>query len=86
MQELPACLPLSSSRKWSFKLEREVVLLRDPVMRLWPVLYHETPSYNTLTAGWKAFSAANHIRQGDECTFEVENESEGIYRVRLNQR
>ncbi|XP_062168374.1 B3 domain-containing protein At4g34400-like [Alnus glutinosa] len=82
--ELPACLP--SSYQGRAKLQRRVVLLRDPAMRLWPVLYHERSCFRVLTNGWEAFSKANGIQPGDECVFGVESDSEGIYGVHIARR
>ncbi|KAK9278836.1 hypothetical protein L1049_028415 [Liquidambar formosana] len=78
--ELPMCLPSVSGK---MKMDRKVVFLRDPVMRVWPVLYHERSDTIVLTSGWEAFSRANNIRPGDKCVFGVESEPEGIYRVRI---
>uniref|UniRef100_A0A5B6YGL8 TF-B3 domain-containing protein n=1 Tax=Davidia involucrata TaxID=16924 RepID=A0A5B6YGL8_DAVIN len=78
--ELPTCLP-SISFKGRTRMERKVVLLRDPVKRLWPVLYHQKYGLKILTSGWEAFSKANNIQPGDQCVFGVENEPECIYRV-----
>ncbi|GLU14655.1 hypothetical protein SLE2022_312140 [Rubroshorea leprosula] len=76
---LPTCLPPSPSKRT--RIIRKVVLLRDPDMRPWPVLYHERSRFGILCSGWEAFSKANGIQVGDECVFCAERESEGIYRV-----
>lgn len=60
-----------------------VVLLRDPDMRIWPVLYHEKSAFKILTSGWEAFSKANNIKLGDECVFGVESDSESVYGVNI---
>ncbi|XP_057459987.1 B3 domain-containing protein Os01g0905400-like [Actinidia eriantha] len=79
--ELPACLA-SVSFKGGLRMQRKVVvILRDPVSRLWPVIYQEKYGLKVLTSGWAAFVKANSIRPGDECVFKVENGFECIYRV-----
>ncbi|XP_024929155.1 B3 domain-containing protein Os02g0598200 [Ziziphus jujuba] len=80
--ELPACLPYTSIMGRS-KMDRTVVVLRDPERRLWSVMYHETSSYCVLTSGWEAFTKANSVQPKDECVFVVENDSKGIYKVRI---
>ncbi|XP_018837147.2 B3 domain-containing protein Os01g0905400-like isoform X1 [Juglans regia] len=82
--ELPTCLPSSYHGKG--RMERRVVFLQDPAMRLWPVLYHERSGFTILTSGWEAFSKANGIQPGDECVFGVERASEGIYGVRIARK
>ncbi|KAL6997045.1 hypothetical protein U1Q18_007169 [Sarracenia purpurea var. burkii] len=78
---LPSGMPSVSFKRRS-RIERKVVvLIRDPELRLWPVLYHEKYGLKVLTSGWQTFVEVNNIRPGDECVFEVENESECIYRV-----
>lgn len=67
-------------------MQRKVVFLRDPAMRLWPVIYHERSCFRVLISGWEAFSKANSIRPGDECVFGVESDSEGIYGVHIAHR
>lgn len=64
-------------------MDRTVVVLRDPERRLWSVMYHETSSYCVLTSGWEAFTKANSVQPKDECVFVVENDSKGIYKVRI---
>ncbi|GMH31466.1 hypothetical protein Nepgr_033309 [Nepenthes gracilis] len=81
--ELSTSLPTFVGRgRPRTKLEK-VVVLRDPDMRLWPVLYHEKLCFKVLTSGWPEFSKANNVRPGDQCCFAIENEAEGIYRVRI---
>ncbi|KAJ4960606.1 hypothetical protein NE237_020516 [Protea cynaroides] len=71
--ELPTVSVLGKGKS---KRERTIVLLRDPDMRKWAVLYHERPGFRVLTRGWKAFARANHIQPGDVYIFGVENQSE----------
>ncbi|CAL5057315.1 unnamed protein product [Urochloa decumbens] len=62
--ELPKFLPGALKRKrhgWN------TMLLKDPMKRLWPVLYQENSVFVGFTAGWKYFVAANNLRAGDLC-------------------
>lgn len=58
-----------------------MVYLRDQSTRLWPVLYQEQDGLNQFISGWEAFSKANDVKPGDECVFQVESESDGVFRV-----
>ncbi|GFS39839.1 hypothetical protein Acr_00g0065200 [Actinidia rufa] len=78
---LPTCLASKSFKGWLRMKRKIVAILRDPVSRLWPVIYQEKYGLKVLTGGWEAFVKANSIRPGDECVFKVENEFECIYRV-----
>ncbi|KAJ4973737.1 hypothetical protein NE237_006911 [Protea cynaroides] len=78
--ELPKA---SVSQKMKPKMERQIVLLRDPAMRKWAVLLYEIPGFRFLTSGWEAFAKANNIQPGDVCFFGVENPSEGLLRVNI---
>lgn len=53
------------------------MLLRDPLRRLWPVLYVEE---TWLTSGWLDFQRANNIKQADE------NQSERIITVDIDHK
>ncbi|CAL4886888.1 unnamed protein product [Urochloa decumbens] len=62
--ELPKFLPGALKRKrhgWN------TILLKDPMMRQWPVLYQENSVFVGFTAGWKYFVAGNNLRAGDLC-------------------
>ncbi|KAL2346995.1 hypothetical protein Fmac_000995 [Flemingia macrophylla] len=65
--ELPKCLHVIKESR-----QKKIVLLRDPLRRLWPVFYHE--KLRLLTHGWLDFSRANKIEADDVCTFEAEAE------------
>lgn len=79
--ELPRRFPYPGTHRGRGQWDRKVVVLRDPEMRLWPVLYHESGGLKFFASGWEAFGKANNIQAGYECAFEVESETEGIYRV-----
>ncbi|CAA7394378.1 unnamed protein product [Spirodela intermedia] len=66
--ELPDPIPSILGRK---KLERKVVPLRDPDMRIWPVVYLESFRFLGFLGGWEAFVVGNGIREGDTCHFEM---------------
>lgn len=59
-------MPSCKSKK---KNENKVVILRDPSLRVWPVLYMENAKVVGFTAGWKDFAKANNLQQGDLCEF-----------------
>ncbi|KAI5329615.1 hypothetical protein L3X38_029012 [Prunus dulcis] len=82
-QELPMRLPIRMTYRGRPQTDRRVVYLRDPVMRLWPVLYIERNYFKTLASGWEAFSKANNIQPGDECVIGIENGVEGICSVQI---
>ncbi|CAN6279088.1 unnamed protein product [Urochloa humidicola] len=61
---LPKSLPDALKQK---KHGRNVIVLKDPMKRSWPVLYQENPVFMGFTAGWKYFVAANNLEAGDLC-------------------
>ncbi|XP_020203824.1 B3 domain-containing protein Os01g0905400 [Cajanus cajan] len=75
--ELARCLHVIRGIKES-RQKKMVVLLRDPLRRLWPVFYNE--KLLLLTHGWLNFSRANKIEPNDVCTFEAEAEAEDKYK------
>lgn len=84
--ELPSCLPSVSFRGRPIMERKVLVRLRDPVSRLWPVIYHEKQGIKVLVSGWEAFCKANRIQVGDECAFEIEDVSECIYKVSVDRK
>ncbi|URE49401.1 hypothetical protein MUK42_33591, partial [Musa troglodytarum] len=58
---------LLSLRSCLFILPRNIVTLRDPFDRLWPVMYHESIEFIGFANGWKDFTIANNIQQGNLC-------------------
>ncbi|GMP34036.1 hypothetical protein CsSME_00007085 [Camellia sinensis var. sinensis] len=84
--ELPNCLPSVSFRGRPIMERKVLVRLRDPVSRLWPVIYHEKQGIKVLASGWEAFCKANRIQVGDECAFEIEDVSECIYKVSVDRK
>ncbi|XP_012571721.1 B3 domain-containing protein Os01g0905400-like isoform X2 [Cicer arietinum] len=79
--KLPKSLSLPHPKR--LRMKRTVVLLRDPLRRLWPVLYVEE---TWLTSGWLDFQRANNIKQADVCVFQVENRSERIITVDIDHK
>ncbi|OQU85252.1 hypothetical protein SORBI_3004G204000 [Sorghum bicolor] len=62
----------------------DVVMLKDPMKRLWPIIYHDNPIFVGFTAGWKHFVAANNLQTGDVCELIKESEDdEPVYSVRM---
>ncbi|KAI8018215.1 B3 domain-containing protein Os01g0905400 [Camellia lanceoleosa] len=84
--ELPSCLPSVSFRGRPIMERKVLVRLRDPLSRLWPVIYHEKQGIKVLASGWEAFCKANRIQVGDECFFEIEDVSECIYEVSVDRK
>lgn len=59
-------------------------MLKDPMKRLWPVIYHDNPIFVGFTAGWKHFVAANNLQTGDLCELIKESDDdETVYSVRM---
>ncbi|XP_059657283.1 B3 domain-containing protein Os01g0905400-like [Cornus florida] len=79
--ELPTSLPSISFKGRTVVDNKNFVFLRDPVSRLWTVLYHEEYGFKVLGSGWEGFSKANNLQPGDQCVFSVENALECIFRV-----
>ncbi|URE49400.1 hypothetical protein MUK42_33591, partial [Musa troglodytarum] len=50
-----------------FGVGLNIVTLRDPFDRLWPVMYHESIEFIGFANGWKDFTIANNIQQGNLC-------------------
>lgn len=85
MQVLPKPLPLNVYKQGE-KLGQNLVVLRDPGGRLWPVIYYGKEGLAVLANGWKEFRKSNNIQPGDECTFVAENIDKGIVQVQIFQR
>ncbi|XP_020111367.1 B3 domain-containing protein Os02g0598200-like isoform X2 [Ananas comosus] len=81
--ELSERLPTQWGRK---RLERKVIILEDPSMRLWPVLYQESDMFQGFSSGWGAFARANNLQEGDLCELvEVANESGQVCHVQISK-
>ncbi|KAL6634656.1 hypothetical protein ACP70R_027327 [Stipagrostis hirtigluma subsp. patula] len=81
--ELPRSL---SSAVRQTRQDRNVVMLKDPMKRLWPVFYHENAVFVGFTAGWKDFVAANNLQIGDLCElFKEPDEGEPVYSVQITK-
>ncbi|XP_020590305.1 B3 domain-containing protein Os01g0905400-like [Phalaenopsis equestris] len=65
------------------KHKRKIVVLQDPSMRCWPVLYHKSNSFVGFLGGWVDFAKANNICRGDICEFELINKLEYKFRVQI---
>ncbi|XP_045803474.1 uncharacterized protein LOC123897020 isoform X2 [Trifolium pratense] len=76
--KLSLCLSLSRA---GIGTKGMVVLLRDPLGRLWPVLCHKK---TWLASGWLDFQRENNIKPGDVCVFRVVNKFERIISVHIN--
>ncbi|CAO2196541.1 unnamed protein product [Urochloa humidicola] len=71
--ELPSRLPVIPRTK---KQGRKVVILKDPCMRDWPVLYQCTPRFSGFITGWVDICRENNLQEGDTCEFELSGNSE----------
>ncbi|KAJ1286700.1 hypothetical protein BS78_03G372100 [Paspalum vaginatum] len=76
--ELPSRLPVLPRTK---KQGRKVVILKDPSMRRWPVLYQCTPRFSGFITGWVDICSENNLREGDTCEFELSRNSELSFQV-----
>ncbi|CAD6250442.1 unnamed protein product [Miscanthus lutarioriparius] len=80
-------LDLSKSLSSAVRQRRhhwDVIMLKDPMKRLWPIIYHDSPIFVGFTAGWKHFVAANNLQTGDVCELIKESDDdEPVYSVRM---
>ncbi|KAI0523051.1 hypothetical protein KFK09_005441 [Dendrobium nobile] len=67
------------------KHERKIIVLQDPSMRCWPVLYHQSNKYIGFIGGWVDFAKGNNICGGDICEFELINKMELKFRVHITK-
>lgn len=58
-----------------------IVYLKDPVQRIWPLLYCGVFPVRALTSNWRIFCEKNRIKPGDECRFQAENKKNSLYRL-----
>ncbi|WOK97421.1 hypothetical protein Cni_G06129 [Canna indica] len=66
--DLPQALPSFKGRKTKTS-EKKVVVLRDPSLRSWPVIYHNSMKFIGFSSGWENFIKANKLQQGSVCDF-----------------
>ncbi|CAL4953162.1 unnamed protein product [Urochloa decumbens] len=76
--ELPSRLPVIPRTK---KQGRKVVILKDPCMRDWPLLYQCTPRFSGFITGWVDICRENNLQEGDTCEFELNCNSELSFQV-----
>ncbi|GJM85446.1 hypothetical protein PR202_ga01893 [Eleusine coracana subsp. coracana] len=82
--ELPESLSDAVRRR---KQDRNIIMLKDPMKRLWPVFYHENSIFVGFTAGWKPFAAANNLEIGDLCELRKEpSNEEPVYSVQITKK
>ncbi|KAH0467002.1 hypothetical protein IEQ34_004240 [Dendrobium chrysotoxum] len=67
------------------KHERKVIVLQDPSMRCWPVLYHQSNKFIGFIGGWVDFAEGNNICRGDICEFELINKMELKFSVHITK-
>ncbi|PIA30419.1 hypothetical protein AQUCO_05600103v1 [Aquilegia coerulea] len=68
------------------RMDRKIILIRDPSRRLWPVLYLQSSGFKVLGAGWALVAKANNIREGDQCIFAIDNGSEGTFGLSIARK
>ncbi|KAM0880098.1 hypothetical protein ACQ4PT_033799 [Festuca glaucescens] len=79
--------PLSNALRRKGRQDRNVVMLKDPMKRLWPVFYHQNSLFVGFTRGWKPFVAANSLRTGDVCLLLKDlDEDELVYHVQIARK
>ena len=62
----------------------DVIMLKDPKKRLWPVVHHHYPLFVGFTEGWKHLVTANDLRAGDVCELvKGPDDGEPVYSVRM---
>ncbi|CAO2167419.1 unnamed protein product [Urochloa humidicola] len=76
--ELPSRLPVIPRTK---KQGGKVVILKDPCMRDWPVLYQCTPRFSGFITGWVDICRENNLQEGDTCEFELSGNSELTFQL-----
>ncbi|XP_074294697.1 uncharacterized protein LOC141622568 [Silene latifolia] len=83
--ELPEPLPAALvTTKSTTKFNQQLVFLRDPHKRLWPVMYHRPYGLQVLASGWKSFMKANYIGPGNQCSFTLEDRLENTCNVQID--
>ncbi|KQK00185.1 B3 domain-containing protein Os02g0598200 isoform X1 [Brachypodium distachyon] len=83
--ELPN--PLSNAVWQKQRQNRSVIMLKDPMKRLWPVFYHENSLFVGFTRGWESIVAANNLQTGDVCTLLKDlDEVEHVYHVEITRK
>ncbi|XP_072999679.1 B3 domain-containing protein Os01g0905400-like isoform X2 [Typha latifolia] len=83
LQEFHERLPF---RLGKIKHGRKVITLRDPCMRIWPVLYHESDRFVGFISGWEEFTKANNLRKGHTCEFELYSTSGPTFQVHISKQ
>jgi hypothetical protein len=62
----------------------DVIMLKDPKKRLWPVVYHGNSLFVGFIEGWKQLVASNDLRAGDVCELvKGPDDGEPVYSVRM---
>jgi hypothetical protein len=62
----------------------DVIMLKDPKKRLWPVVHHHYPLFVGFTEGLKHLVTANDLRTGDVCEIvKGPDDGEPVYSVRM---
>ncbi|XP_074296701.1 uncharacterized protein LOC141627187 [Silene latifolia] len=83
--ELPEPLPVAFvTTKSTIKFNQQLLFLRDPHKRLWPVIYHRPYGLQVLASGWKSFMKANYIGRSDQCSFTLEDSLENTCNVQID--
>jgi hypothetical protein len=62
----------------------DVIMLKDPKKKLWPVIHHHCRLFVGFTEGWKHLVTANDLRAGD--VYELvkgPDDGEPVYYVRM---
>ncbi|XP_055828327.1 B3 domain-containing protein Os01g0905400-like isoform X3 [Solanum dulcamara] len=65
------------------KLGRCIVYLKGPDNRRWPVIYHENFGSKILAGNWALFTAVYGLKPGDECLFQLSDQSIRMFTVHV---
>lgn len=84
MQDLPGNLPAAFFRGGKNK-DRRMLFLQDPMQRLRSVVYQDNNESRFLLHGWEGFHNAHNVKPGDDCIFEVRDETKAFFGVGLHR-
>lgn len=60
-----------------------IIYLKGPDNRCWPIIYHENFGSKILAGNWALFAAVYGLKPGDECLFQLSNQSKRMFTVHV---